>query len=214
MGFFRRLVRVVCRFVVPVARILTATTPLTAFLSAAQFGVSVCAPRASAYAAVILNLGGSVTASSLGQTKLAQQIAMSAAISGGSAVDPRAGAALGLVSGGGFPSDGEGVVEMLCNASGTITNIAILVRQEDLAEVMSAFSGMSELCHLPDSFLARALKSGTGAALSESAADCGARVGQLQPQTRDGERRRVAPHFQAQTNPNRSSASTNQNPRR
>eukprot|EP01122_Echinamoeba_exundans_P002439 TRINITY_DN1237_c1_g1_i1.p1 TRINITY_DN1237_c1_g1~~TRINITY_DN1237_c1_g1_i1.p1 ORF type:complete len:666 (-),score=103.56 TRINITY_DN1237_c1_g1_i1:97-2094(-) len=159
--FFRKAVRFVTRYVAPVVRILSATTPLGAILATAQFTVSVVAPKISPYASIVLNFGGGAVAQSLGYEAMSKQLLASGAIAGASAVDPRLGALAalsGTATGATGPAfQGQGVFNFITDASGHLTQIAILVRREDLAEALGAINTLGstyrEITHLPDGYL-------------------------------------------------------------
>jgi len=124
--------------VTSVARIFTAATPLGAVLNAGILGVQILAPKASSFVAVVLNLAqpGASVMEALKQT--AQVVA--------SEIDPRVGAAMGLFSDGGFGGSDMSGLEFVSNVAQQGSRVMILVKQHEVANLLSDLSTMSFDC--------------------------------------------------------------------
>lgn len=143
MGLFKFLRRVVSSFVAPIVGILCATSPLGALLATANFGISLVAPKVSPFVSIVLSLGSGGVAQSLGRATEAASHFRDATAVGLGLIDRRAGAAMGLLSSA-IPGEGpNGIFEVISDASGKATHIAILVRKEDVAETLSLINSVS-----------------------------------------------------------------------
>ena len=137
MGGVGSCVAKVVRVVVPVVRIFTAATPIGAILNTALLGVQVAAPKAAPFARILLTVANPASA----VEKAIQATAQVAA-----AIDPQAGAAVGLLAGASSLDNldfGDAVFESVEAVSSNLTNIAIIVRREDLAQVIGSIGAIS-----------------------------------------------------------------------
>lgn len=154
MGKFKvgRFIGKVIRVGVPLARVVTATTPLGALMQASLAVIQVAKIKNSHLALLVLNFA----APGLNSGMLSQRLA--ASVPGlVSTFNPRAGAALGLLLQG--PNQPQSFLQVAESAAENAAQLMILVDQRELAAVLgnigTAAGGLrevTELLNIPDMF--------------------------------------------------------------